>query len=151
MRGSACLLSVVTKATLIVIAGCFALALAASAVPGSEPRPSILGIVVVLFLPVAIATWRMFQRLQTHYTGREARAVAITFTVLAPVSLGTAMVFAQFAGGYSELVFGGRFVLVGVFLGAFITMMFLSFAACAFALSITRRQMEYEDLAAAEN
>jgi hypothetical protein len=52
----------------------------------------------VAFLPPGIAAWWMFRKLQAYYTRREARAVAITFAVLAPVSFGIAFLLSEIRG-----------------------------------------------------
>ncbi len=139
------LLIVVAKASLIGTTGCFALAVAAATLMGDEPRiPGMVTGMVAALLPAAFAAWWMFRKLQTQYKRREARSVAITFLLLSPISLGIAMVLAQFPGAYADALLGGHFAAIGAFVGAFVIMTILSCAACAFALSITRQQMQYE-------
>lgn len=142
MRDKFWLFIVVGKATLMTTAGCFAplLALKIALTHGEQ---GVLTIVAVV-LATGIATWWIFRRLQTHYTGREARAVATTFAILAPVSLAVAIPLSLIPGGYAELLLGSPFGPVGAFAGIVLMTTVLAFLACLLTLWMTRRVVKLE-------
>jgi hypothetical protein len=96
------------------------------------------------FLPAGIVARWMFRRLQAHCTKREARAVAIAFTVLAPVSFGIAILLSEISGGYAELLLGSPFALVGAFAGIVAIATIVNFVLCLFTLRFTRHIVRLE-------
>jgi uncharacterized membrane protein len=93
--------------------------------------------VLMAFLPVGIAAWWMFRKLQAQYTRGESRSVATAFAGFGPFVLLVSIVFSQFPGGYASLL-GGPFALVGVFLGIVMITTLLSFMPCMLALRWVR-------------
>jgi predicted Co/Zn/Cd cation transporter (cation efflux family) len=133
---------IVSEGALLITCVCFAFAFAVTVLGrGGQAGRGAEAIVAVLvcLLASGLTAWWMFRRLRALYTKREARAVSITFGVLAPVSLGISLVLAQFSGGYSASLFGNSFGFVGAFAGTVVLTGLLSFALCTFALWFTRR------------
>ena len=77
------LFTLVGKAALITTIGCVSLLLLGIKIAVTQGEQEILG-VTMAFLPAGIAAYWIFQKLQTHYTRREARAVATAFGVFTP-------------------------------------------------------------------
>jgi hypothetical protein len=126
------LLIIVGKAALIVTAGCVVLVLPV-VLTGFRPQLTsaereILGALMVL-VPNGAAVWWASRQLRTVYPRREARALSIAFGVFTPVSLLVAFAFTPMFG-YSELLLGQSFVLVGVFVGIAAVTVLLSFFVC---------------------
>jgi hypothetical protein len=99
---------------------------------------------ILAFLPAGIAAWWMFRKLQAYCTRREARAVAIAFVVLAPVSFGIAFLFSEMSGGYAELLLGSPFALVGALAGIVAVATIVNFLLCLFTLRFTRHIVRLE-------
>jgi hypothetical protein len=93
----------------------------------------------IAIVPAGLAAWWLFRKLRSHYPRREARAISMAFGFLTPVTLGIGIVLGGFPGGYAETFLGNRFILVGAFEGAWLIYTALSFAACSFALGLTRQ------------
>ena len=125
--------------------GYFALALGVlgSKIVLTHSEEEILG-ATMAFLPTGIAAWWMFRKLQAYCTRREARAVAIAFAVLAPVSFGIAFLFSEISGGYAELLLGSPFSLVGAFVGIVVMATIVNFVLCLFTLRFTRHIVKLE-------
>lgn len=146
MRNRLWLLIVVGKAVFMAALGEYALALgiaALSRISVTHGEETILG-VTMAYLPTGIAAWWMFRKLHSYCTRREARAVAIAFAVLAPVSFGIAFVLSELSGGYAELLLGSRFALAGAFVGTVLVATLVNFALCLFTLRITRQIVKLE-------
>jgi hypothetical protein len=139
------LLIVVAKAALMTTLGYFALVLGflGSKIVLTNGEEEILGATMAL-LPSGIAAWWMFRKLQAYYTRREARAVAIAFAVLAPVSFGIAFLFSEISGGYAELLLGSPFALAGAFVGVVVMASIVNFVLCLFTLRFTRHIVRLE-------
>jgi hypothetical protein len=136
---------VVGKAALMTTLVYFALALAVlgSKIVLTHGEEEILG-ATMAFLPTGIAAWWMFRKLQAHCTRREARAAAIAFAVLAPVSFGIAILLSQTSGGYADLLLGSPFGLVGAFVGVVVIGTIVNFVLCLLTLRITRQIIKLE-------
>ena len=145
MRDKFWLFIVVGKAALMTTLVYFALALAVlgSKIVLTHGEEEILG-ATMAFLPTGIAAWWMFRKLQAHCTRREARAVAIAFAVLAPVSFGIAILLSQISGGYADLLLGSPFFLVGAFVGVVVIATIVNFVLCLLTLRITRQIVKLE-------
>jgi hypothetical protein len=155
MRGPLRLFIVVAEAALILTTAWFALVLVAMAVglkPDLAPLTPTHGDILVgvtFVLTIVAAAWWLFRRLHSHWTKREARAVAVAFGIFAPISFIVAIFLSPITGGYTEMLTGRRFVgLVGAFVGIAVITALLSFIACALVLWITRRivTLEQHDL-----
>jgi hypothetical protein len=136
------LLIVIGKAALIATVGEFALVLSVlgfkiAVTPGEQQILKATVMFLLVFLPIGIAAWWIFQKLQARYTRREARAVATAFGVFTPVSLAVATVLSQLPGGYAASL-GRSFSVVGVFVGVVVMTTLLSFLVCLFTLRMTR-------------
>ncbi len=145
MRDKLWLFIVVGKAALITTVVVFALAMGALrsrfvVTPNGE---EMLAAALALLLTGMPALW-MFQTLQARLTRREARAVAISFVVLAPAWLGLAMLSGEISGGYAAMFLGSFFGLAGAFVGVVLMATFVSFMLCLFTLSITRHIVKLE-------
>ncbi len=142
MRDKFRLFIVVGKAVLITTVGCPVplLALKLALTRGEQGTLTLIAII----LATGIATWRIFRKLQTDYTRREARAVATTFAILAPVSLAIAMPLSLIPGGYAEMLLGSPFAPVGAFAGIVATTPILDFLPCLLTLWMTRRIVKLE-------
>lgn len=125
--------------------GYFALALGilGSKIVLTHGEEEILG-ATMAFLPSGIAAWWMFRKLQAYCTRREARAAAIAFAVLAPVSFGIAFLLSEISGGYAELLLGSPFALVGAFVGIVVIATIVNFVLCLFTLRLTRHIVKLE-------
>jgi hypothetical protein len=143
MRDKFCLFIIVGKAAFLTTLGVFVLGVLAFKIALTPAEQGILG-AAVAFLPTGIAAWWIFRKLQAYRTRREARAVAIAFAVLNPVSLGIAILLSQLSGGYAELFLGSPFGLVGALVGTVVMATLLDFALCLFTLSITRQIIRLE-------
>jgi hypothetical protein len=96
------------------------------------------GLFVTVFLPIGLATWWVFHNLQSSYTRHEAKVVAIVFALFTPVSLLIAVALAQFPGGYSDLLLGPPFGMMGAFVGVIALTAFINFLPTALALWLAR-------------
>jgi hypothetical protein len=143
MRNRFWLFVAVGKAALITCVCALVVGVLSFRIAVTHVEQEILGAVIAI-IPSGIAAWWMFRKLRAHCTRREARAVALTFGVFTPVSLGVALVLAQIPGGYAEALLGGPFALVGAFAGTVVMTTLLSFLACLLALSVTRRIESFE-------
>jgi len=145
MRDKLWLFIVVGKAALVTALGYIALVLGVlgSKTVVTHGEEEILG-ATMAFLPAGIAAWWLFRKLQPYCTRREARAVAIAFAVLAPVSFGIAMLLAEISGGYAELLLGSPFYLVGAVVGIVVIATIVNFVLCLLTLRITRQIVKLE-------
>lgn len=148
MRDKFWLFIVVGKAALMTTLGYFGLVLGVlglkiAVTPGEQQiLKATIGFLMV-FLPIGIAAWWIFRKLQARYTRREARAVATAFGVFTPVSLAVATVLSQIPAGYAAFL-GRPFGLIGAFAGIVVMTTTLSFLVCLFTLSMTRRIVKLE-------
>jgi hypothetical protein len=122
---------VVGKAALITILVWFGLVLGVprfkiGMMSGEQQILKAAVVFLLVLLPTGIATWWIFRKLQSHYTRREARAVATAFGAFTPVSLLIAIPLAQIPGGYASFL-GGPFGLVGAFMGVVVMTAILNF------------------------
>ncbi len=145
MRDKRWLFIVVGKAALMTTLGYFApvLGILGSKIVLTHGEEEILAVPMV-FLPAGIAAWWMFRKLQAFCTRREARAVAIAFAVLAPVSFGIAFLLSEISGGYADLLLGSPFGLVGAFVGIVVMATIVNFFLCLFTLRFTRHIAKLE-------
>ena len=97
-----------------------------------------------MLVPAVIAALWMFRKLQLRYTRREARAVAVTFLIFAPMALMAAIVVAEIPGGYAEQWLGSRFILIAVFASIPVVTALVSYVPCLFVLLITRHIVKTE-------
>jgi small-conductance mechanosensitive channel len=142
MRDKFRLFIVVGKAALITTAGCLVPLLTLKlALTRSEQGTLTL---IAIILATGIATWWIFRKLQTGYTRREARAMATTFAILAPVSLAIAMLLSLIPGGYAEMLLGSHFAPVGAFAGIIAMTTILDSLLCLLTLWMTRRIIKLE-------
>lgn len=126
----------IAKAAVLVTIGCFALALAFKFAP-RRAEQEILGVAIAL-VPPCIAGWWLFRMLSRRWRSREAKAVAITFTVLSPVSVLVGTLLAQIPGAVAG--FMGRPVgLLGAFLGIVVAVTICTFLPALAALWIARK------------
>jgi hypothetical protein len=147
MRTKFRLLLLITKASLLIIAVLFALGLVFGAaqsfqwwsVGRSAERAAI--VLTLLALIVATARW-IFLKLCLEYQRHEARAMAITYGAISPISLGISIPLGQIPGGYLA-VLGLPFEPIGAFVGVVATTTALSFGGVALALWVTRQQREW--------
>lgn len=125
-------------ASLMTVAGCFAIVLMGILLwPSMGPREEeVLG-VAVAFLPTGIATWWLFRRVRVRYTKQEARLVAIIFAIITPVSLVIAFACAQIPAGYVAYL-GRPLGLFGAFVTSVLIATFLGVVLCVLALGIKR-------------
>jgi hypothetical protein len=92
-----------------------------------------------VILPSAASAWWLFRRLQQHLSRRMARAAAIAFGVVTPVSLGIALAVAPVGGGYAEGLFGAPYWgLIGALVTTFAIATVLTVAACLLAIRVVR-------------
>jgi hypothetical protein len=96
------------------------------------------------FLPTVVAAFWMFGKLQLRYTRREARAVAVAFSIFAPIGLLIAIVVAEIPGGYAELLLGSRFAPVAAFASIPVITALASYVPCLLVLRMTRHIMRSE-------
>jgi hypothetical protein len=145
MRDQRWLFIVVGKAALMTTLGYFVLVLGTlgSKIVLTHGEEEILG-ATMAFLPAGISAWWMFRKLQAYCTRREARAVAIAFAVLAPVSFGIAFLLSEISGGYAELLLGSPFFLAGAFVGIVVMATIVNFVLCLFTLGFTRHIVRLE-------
>jgi hypothetical protein len=128
---------VVGEAALIVTGAYFGLVLITfkfALTPGEE---TIEGIMMAI-LPVGVATWWIFRRLQTHHPPREARAAAIAFVVFAPIALLMALIFTQLFGDYAIALLGNPMAFPGTLVGIVVMISILTFVAVVSTLWIMR-------------
>jgi hypothetical protein len=127
---------VIGKASLLTLAGYF------FSLVGLKfelaPREEGILIFTATALMIAIATWWIFRALQADYTRRVARAVAITFAILSPVSLGIALMSA----GYAELLLGSPFI--GMLMGVAVIAVLLNFLLCLLTMRMTQHIIKME-------
>ena len=142
MRDTFRLFIVVLKSTLMISAGCLVPFLPFKVAPARSEQGTLA--LIAIILATGIATWWIFQRLQTDYTRREARAMATTFAILAPVSLAIAMPLALISGGYGEMFLGSTFAPAGAFAGIVAVTTILDFLLCLLTLWVTRRIVRLE-------
>jgi len=121
----------------------FTLVVAGSKLAVTRAEEAVLA-ATAIFLPGSIGAWWIFRRLQTHYTKREARAVAIGFAVFMPMSLAIANPLAQIPGGYAAIL-GPSFGLIGAVAGIVVMTTLISFLLCSLALWVTRRDEQAND------
>lgn len=145
MRRTFWLLIVIGKAALITTVAVFALVLGGlrSGLVATPSEKEILA-GVLAFLPAGVTSLWMFQALQVRLTRREARAMATSFAVLAPVWLGIAMLLGEVSGGYAEIFLGSYFALAGAFVGVVLMATVVSFMLCLLTLRITRNIVRSE-------
>jgi fumarate reductase subunit C len=139
---------VVGKATLITILVLFGLVLGVlgfktGMTSGEQQILKATVVFLLVLLPAGIATWWIFRKLQSHYTRREARAVATAFAVFTPVSLAVAMVLSPIGGGYAAFL-GRASGPVGAFVGIVVMATIPNFLVCLFTLSMTRQVVKLE-------
>jgi len=143
MREGLRFLIVVGKAALIVTIGWFALALTLILVgfkPELIPAKGEILVAMALLLPLGVAVWWMFRKLQARYKRNEARSATIAFAVFAPVSLFMGLLLGQIFGGYAEMLLENRlFAFGGALVGITVIITFVSVVPSALALWITRR------------
>ncbi len=137
MQGKFTLFIVVGQATLMATVGYCTLVLVGFKLAVTPVGQGVLGVVCAL-LPAGFAAWWIFRKLQKHYTQRGSRAAAVAFGVVTPLSFAVAILLAQIAGGYAEIVLGGRFILPAVFATVAVVTTLLNFAASALVLRFTR-------------
>jgi hypothetical protein len=143
MRGNFHLLIVVGKAAaMITTAECFVSLLATKIAPTRGEQGTL--VIIALVIATWIATWWIFRELQADYTRREARALATTFAILAPLSLGIAMPLSLMPAGYAEILLGSRFFLIGAFVGIVVVSTTLDFLLCLLTLRMTRHIVKLE-------
>jgi fumarate reductase subunit C len=143
MRDTLRLFIIIGKAALIVTAGCFVLEVLIGFLPQlTTAEEATLGALMVLSSNGA-AVWWASRKLRTVYSRREARALSVAFGVVTPVSLLVALAVSPMFG-YSELVLGGSFVLVGVFVGIVALTALLTFFVCVLVLRVTRLAISVE-------
>lgn len=117
-----------------------ALALAALLQRPSVPRIAQgLGLAITVLVPIFLAAWWIFRRLQVQYARREARAAAIAFGISTPVPLILGLVLGQIVGGYTGLLFGNRFAFPGAVAGIVLMIALMTFVPSVLALWVTRR------------
>jgi len=97
----------------------------------------------MVLVPNGAAVWWASRKLRTVYPRREARALSVAFGVVTPVSLLVALAVSPMFG-YSELVLGRSFVLVGVFVGIVALTTLLTFFVCVLVLRVTRLAISVE-------
>jgi cbb3-type cytochrome oxidase subunit 3 len=140
MRGWSRLFGIVGVGALFVNAACAAVVPIIWLEPAlTHGKAEAFGAIAVILLAIAVVAWWMFRKLQQHRRRDEARAVSIMFAMFTPVSFVAGVLLSQIPAGYAGLLLGGRFTLAGMFTGILAVTWLLSFAACAFALWITRR------------
>jgi len=131
---------VVSRASLITSTGCL-VPLLTFKISMTTRALQVLALGAMM-IPTGIAAFWMFRKLQLRHTAREAKAVAIAFSIFAPIGLMIAIVFAEIPGGYAELFLGSRFALVGVFASIPVITAFASYVPCLFVLWMTRHIMK---------
>lgn len=95
-------------------------------------------VLAAAYLPTGIAAFWMFRKLQLRYTRREAKAVAVVFSIFAPIALMIAVVLAEIPGGYAELLLGTRFAPLAAFASIPVVTALASYVPCLFVLLMTR-------------
>lgn len=143
----------VGKAALVFAAGYFALMLLARKLlfaPNTPTDGQIVAAIGAVFLPAGLGAWWLFLLLRTHFSRREARAVAITFVLFAPVSLAIANLLYAIPGSIAApLLSKSRYgFLVALLVGIAVITALLASVACGLAMWITRRteRAEQHDL-----
>lgn len=139
MRDKLWLLTVAGKAALITTGGIFALTFALTGSKNLATRGADEIFLIMALIPVVIAAWWMFRKLQLRCTRREAAAVATLVAVLTPVSVGAGMLFGELSGGLTEYVLGLLFPLVGAFVGVVVMTTLINFALSLLTLWMTRQ------------
>ena len=139
MRDARRLFVIVGQAALIVTGAYLALVLVTlkfALTPGEEEIEGAMMAIV----PVGVAAWWIFRKLQAHHPRREARAAAIVFAVFTPMALLMALLVAQIFGGYSGVLFGNPLAFPGALVGIVILVSIVSFVPVVFTLWIIRRK-----------
>ena len=135
------LLKAIAAGSLLLVGGCFVVALLFGADIGNVDQPSQLEKLLRLFaiaIPAVISGYCIFRMLLPSLTRREARAAAMGFVVLSPVTVGLGMLAGEIGGGYSELLLGSRLALFGAALGVYLVTTALSFALSVFIVRTSR-------------
>ena len=144
MRNTSRLFLIIAKGSAIATVLYFVLALALAAL---LQRPSVprfvqgVGVAVTVLLPICLAAWWIFRRLQGEYTRREARAAAITFGVFTPVPLAISVLLGPIVGGYIGIFLGTESRLVafsGAVLGIVVMIALVTFVTSLVAVWVTR-------------
>jgi MFS family permease len=123
----------------------FGLALALAALLQTPSVPRVVqgvGVAVTVLLPICLAAFWIFRKLQAEYTRREARAAAITFGVFTPVPLAISLLLGPIVGGYTGIFLGteSRWVAFsGAVMGIVVMIALVAFVTSLLAVWITRR------------
>jgi hypothetical protein len=145
MRNTSRLFLVIAMGAVIATVLYFALALALAAL---FQRPSVprvvqgVGVAVTVLLPICLAAFWIFRKLQAEYTRREARAAAITFGVFTPVPLAISLLLGPIVGGYTGIFLRteSRWVAFsGAVMGIVVMIALVTFMTSLLAVWITRR------------
>ena len=90
-------------------------------------------------IPIGVATWWIFRKLQPHFTRREARFMAATFALFMPISFAMTLPFSEIGAGYAAALWESTYAsLLGVFVVLVTLTTLLTFGFCALALWAAR-------------
>jgi hypothetical protein len=123
----------------ITVVGCFVPILLLVLLHFIDPLSHLTELIVVVaeFIPCGIAAVWLYRKIQTRYSKRDAKKVAIGFVVFTPISLAVALVLAPL-GAYAEHL-GRLFVLPGVFTGIVVILTLLNYLVSIFSLWVSRQ------------
>lgn len=152
MRTTPRLFSIVGQAALLLTVTYFVLVLILYKMsllsnPSSFGKAVVL--LVVLVLPIGLASSRMFHQLKTHYSRRESLGGSIAFAVFTPVPLAIGLVLGELVGGYVEVFVGSQSRLVpflGAVTGIVIIVALMTLGPSAFIMWLVRRGKSQEDM-----
>jgi hypothetical protein len=150
MRETFRFVTIVGRAAVLLTLGLFVTSLiAAPHLPPSKINglSGALMAIPVFGIPLGLAAWWMFRKLQSCYSRREARAVSITFAAFAPVPLAIGFVLGTLVGGYTGVILRTQsrsVAFAGTVVGLLVMVAVIALIPSAIALSITRRIIKIE-------
>jgi MFS family permease len=145
MRNTSRLFLVIAMGSVIATVQYFGFALALAALLQKASVPRIIqgaGVAVTVLVPICLAAFWIFRKLQAEYTRREARAAAITFGVFTPLPLAVSLLLGPIVGGYTGISLGTESRMVafsGAVLGIVVMIALVTFVTSLLAVWVTRR------------
>ncbi len=119
-------------ASVIVVGLSMLLVSCLATVPASRELETLFG-VLLLVIPVGVATWWLFRTHVASTTRQMAQIIAVTFAVCATVAYLIAVPIATLLGGYSALL-SPTLGLVGAVIAVWAIMSLVCFVGCCLAL-----------------
>jgi len=101
-----------------------------------------IALIAAFIIPLGVAFWWMFHKLQSYYSRREALAASVAFAVVAPVPLAIGLVLGTTVGrSYADVIFRTQsraVAFTGAVAGTVVIIILMALIMSALALWITR-------------